>query len=244
MFFYLHKPNQTPHPPLKKRKKGCNSQQNQTPQPYTSYTNTAAAAAAAAAPPLRRVRILSPPFSHERRVAELAVQRAAMAPEYVRKQHIANAVSWKADHSPVSVADYASQSLLMAAIRGAFPDARIVAEETSEELRANKSLLHDVWDLVSLIAGERGVQNEGNNDDDNDGGRSSMLACPWSPDELLGLFDVNTQQQQEQQGDTIGRGTVWTMGPIDGTMTYLEGTHHVIVIGLYPLLRSVFTRLT
>ena len=45
-------------------------------------------------------------YSHERLIAELAVQRAVLATEHVRKHHISNVVTTKSDDSPVSVADY------------------------------------------------------------------------------------------------------------------------------------------
>ena len=85
------------------------------------------------------------PYSRERNVAELAVQRAVRATEYVRKNHIANAAISKDDRSPVSLADYASQVLLVSAIHGAFPGDRFVGEETSEDLERNPTLQQQVW---------------------------------------------------------------------------------------------------
>jgi 3'(2'), 5'-bisphosphate nucleotidase len=42
----------------------------------------------------------------------------------------------KADRSPVTVADYASQAVICQGLADAFPDDPVVAEETSEGLRA------------------------------------------------------------------------------------------------------------
>ena len=154
------------------------------------------------------------PFAEERRIAELAIQRAARATEHVRKQHGGNLVTWKGDRSPVSLADYASQVLLVAAIHGAFPEDRIVAEETPDGLREDKELLQLVWGLVSVIA-----------IDDDTG--SHRLASPSSVEEALQLLEFSSSEVGDMR-----TGRVWTIDPIDGTLTYLEGSQYAIVTAL------------
>jgi 3'(2'), 5'-bisphosphate nucleotidase len=154
----------------------------------------------------------SAPFTYERRIAELAIQRAVLATELVRKRHIDNAVTWKEDRSPVSLADCASQALLVSAIRGAFPNDRIIAEESADDLRADAEMLQKVWDIVSSTKLE-------SNDTDN------SLASPQSAEDMLNLLEFS-------DGDSSNEGRVWTIDPIDGTMSYLDGCQYTVVAAL------------
>ncbi|KAK3997906.1 hypothetical protein QBC44DRAFT_392218 [Cladorrhinum sp. PSN332] len=152
------------------------------------------------------------PYSYERHIAEQAVQRAVRATEHVRKNHIANTVAWKKDRSPVSLADYASQVLLIAGIHEAFPNDCFVGEETADDFEQTPTLQRQVWELISSLR----------SGDDN---RDDALAWPESADEMVQLLELSA-------GESSSQGRVWTMDPIDGTMTYLDGTQYTVVATL------------
>ncbi|EON96364.1 putative myo-inositol-1(or 4)-monophosphatase protein [Phaeoacremonium minimum UCRPA7] len=156
---------------------------------------------------------MAPAFQRERRIAELAVQRAIIATERVRNTMTDKGMSSKADHSPVSIGDFAGQALLISALHGAFPEDRIIAEETADALRSDEALKQKVWDVVSSTRLE----------DKNVEGR---LRSPTSPEDMLALIDLGSVN-----GDS-SRGRVWTIDPIDGTKTYLEDGQYTVVAAL------------
>ncbi len=57
----------------------------------------------------------------------------------------------KADHSPVTVADFVSQAVLCRGLAGAFPGDPVVAEETSEALRRDPALCARVAGYARLL---------------------------------------------------------------------------------------------
>lgn len=73
-------------------------------------------------------------YHAEHEVAKEAVRRAAGVCRAVQSQIDARALE-KADRSPVTVADFASQALVCATLAEAFPDDPIIAEEDSSMLR-------------------------------------------------------------------------------------------------------------
>jgi 3'(2'), 5'-bisphosphate nucleotidase len=76
------------------------------------------------------------PYSTEREHAYQAIIRAAALCRSVQAGMVRPTSSEKADRSPVTVADYASQAVICQGLADAFPDDPVVAEETSEGLRA------------------------------------------------------------------------------------------------------------
>ncbi|KAK0727459.1 hypothetical protein B0T26DRAFT_765427 [Lasiosphaeria miniovina] len=54
----------------------------------------------------------------------------------------------KSDKTPVSLADFAAQALLVAAIKHSFPYDKIVGEEDTSLLRTKPELVLKIWDLV------------------------------------------------------------------------------------------------
>ena len=84
-------------------------------------------------------------YTTERQVALEAVRQASEVCRAVQKQ-LAGSVLEKKDRSPVTVADFASQALICRALREAFPDDGVVAEEAADALREpeNAALLEKV----------------------------------------------------------------------------------------------------
>lgn len=70
----------------------------------------------------------------EARFALSAVRLAALLAKQIRSELVLSAQT-KADRSPVTVADYASQALTARLLAEAFPDDRLVAEEDAASLR-------------------------------------------------------------------------------------------------------------
>src|SRR5688572_30452398 len=84
-------------------------------------------------------------FESERLAALAAVREAARLCQAVQSGISPNTLE-KKDKSPVTVADFGSQALVCRAIRAAFPQDAIIAEEGSSELRqpANAALAEKV----------------------------------------------------------------------------------------------------
>ncbi|OAA69557.1 Inositol monophosphatase [Cordyceps fumosorosea ARSEF 2679] len=147
-------------------------------------------------------------FERERAVAEAAVLRAAILTKRVQSSRV-HAVS-KADATPVTVADFAAQALLISALHAAFPDDRFLGEEDSSALRRDPALRDAVYALVSSSA---------------DG--------PASVDDMLDLIDLGGAGA----GGPAGR--FWAMDPIDGTATFLKGQQYAVALALVEHGREV-----
>jgi 3'(2'), 5'-bisphosphate nucleotidase len=75
------------------------------------------------------------PYLTEKAHAHQAVVRAAALCRHVQAEMIHPTSAQKADHSPVTVADYGSQAVICQGLAEVFPDDPVVAEETAEDLR-------------------------------------------------------------------------------------------------------------
>ncbi|KAH7308295.1 hypothetical protein BKA65DRAFT_415115 [Rhexocercosporidium sp. MPI-PUGE-AT-0058] len=150
------------------------------------------------------------PYSRERLVAELAVQRAAILTKKVLSS-VNRGEFAKADATPVTIADFAAQALLISAIRGAFPSDRFVGEENADALRDNAPLRHRVWDLIASTHLEDS---------------EVPLVSPSSVEDMLEVIDLGGR-------GTGGReGRIWMLDPIDGTATFLRGEQYAISLAL------------
>lgn len=76
------------------------------------------------------------PYAAEKQHAYQAIVRAAALCRRIQSDMVNPASAEKADRSPVTVADYASQAVICKGLSDAFPNDPVVAEETSEALRA------------------------------------------------------------------------------------------------------------
>lgn len=149
-------------------------------------------------------------FARERHLAELAVLRASILTKKVLST--VSAVT-KADASPVTVADFAAQALLISTLRDVFPGDAFLGEEASEALRSDASLRDRVWELVSSMSLADPESGE-------------VLATPASVEEMLELIDLGGHGQ----GGPTGR--FWVMDPIDGTATFLRGEQYAVSLAL------------
>ncbi|MGQ9654883.1 MAG: 3'(2'),5'-bisphosphate nucleotidase [Thermodesulfobacteriota bacterium] len=90
--------------------------------------------------------------SHELQVALRCVIEAGRVCQRVRTEIVEGSAVTKADKSPVTVADFASQAVVCRMLSQAFPGDTIVAEETSAQLRdpVNAWLLSRITGFVRL----------------------------------------------------------------------------------------------
>lgn len=142
------------------------------------------------------------PFTSELDVAVSAVRRAAAACRRVQETLVAADSIRKKDKSPVTIADFASQAIVCAALGDAFPADGIVAEEDSKALRADGALRERTRRVVS----------EGFGHDVPDA-------------ELLDWIDRGTAGRG-------GSGRFWTLDPIDGTKGFLRGQQYAVALAM------------
>ena len=119
------------------------------------------------------------PYAKERHLASLAVQRAAL----LTKQLLAEVDKGsfdKKDQTPVTIADFAAQASIIAAIHHTFPTDQIVGEEDSTALRENPTLLERTWELATSVHLD-------------DPASEALLHTPSSRDELLELIDLGAK---------------------------------------------------
>jgi len=152
----------------------------------------------------------SAPYHHERLIAELAVQRAAVLTKKVLSS-VNRGEFAKTDSTPVTIADFAVQALLISAIHGAFPSDLFVGEENADALRDNVSLRQQVWDLVASTH---------LNDSE------VLLASPASVEAMLEAIDLGGR------GTGGPEGRIWMLDPIDGTAAFLRGEQYAISLAL------------
>ncbi|KND91543.1 3'(2'),5'-bisphosphate nucleotidase [Tolypocladium ophioglossoides CBS 100239] len=159
------------------------------------------------------------PYAREQRVAELAVLRASILTK--RAQSAVSEIS-KDYNSPVTIADFAAQALLIGALRHAFPDDAFLGEEDSTALRADRELCDKVYELVISAP-----------DVADPGAGGASLHTPVSVDEMLRLIDLGGH------GTGGDKGRFWVMDPIDGTAAFLRGQQYAVSLSLLENGREV-----
>lgn len=151
-------------------------------------------------------------YHKELRIAELAVQKAAM----LTKMMLASADKGtleKEDQTPVTTADLGAQALIISALHGAFPNDSFLGEESAKLLRDHPLLSKRVWSIVNSTR----LENED---------AEKLLASPKSEKEMLDLIDLGGNGQ----GGRHGR--IWILDPIDGTLTYMRNQQYAVCLCL------------
>jgi 3'(2'), 5'-bisphosphate nucleotidase len=150
--------------------------------------------------------------AREQHIAELAVLRASILTKQV--QSTVSEIS-KDDNSPVTIADFAAQALLIRAIRDFFPNDAFLGEEDSAPLRTNEALSNTVYELISSSTDVTDPDTQG-----------APLPKPASVDEMLDLIDLGGR------GTGGEKGRFWVMDPIDGTAAFLKGQQYAVSLAL------------
>ncbi len=142
-------------------------------------------------------------YKQELAVALDATQIAARLCQRVQASQAAQALE-KRDKSPVTVADFASQAIIAAALKRAFPEIPLIAEEDSAALRTaeNTECLSRVVTEVRIALDDKSLSED--------------TICEWidhgNASEYADLF--------------------WTLDPIDGTKGFLRGQQYAIALAL------------
>lgn len=151
-------------------------------------------------------------YVKELHLASLAVQRAALLTKKLLSAVDKGSFD-KSDSTPVTIADFAAQATIVAAIHHTFPDDEIVGEEDSTSLRQDPALLDRTWELASSIHLDD-VESE------------ALLSTPQSKEEMLRLIDLGAPGRAGRSG------RIWTLDPVDGTATFMRGQQYVVCLAL------------
>ena len=142
-------------------------------------------------------------YTAELRLALRAVHRASLLTKSVLRS-LSNSVSaeTKADDSPVTIADFAAQAILISALHAVYPQDAFLGEESADALRQNQQLADRVWNLV-LRAKEQPHAAKSETGDAQNVRDENALAFPRSKEEMFDLID------RGGNGEVTGRGRVW-----------------------------------
>lgn len=146
-------------------------------------------------------------------LASLTVQRAALVTKTVL-QAVDKGNLDKSDASPVTIADFAAQALIIAALHRVYPNDTFVGEEDSSALRGNSNLLHRTWELVRSTHLDDPHSEE-------------MLYTPRTKEEMLDLIDLGGKGECRR-----GQGRIWVHDPVDGTATFMNGQQYAVCLAL------------
>ncbi len=144
-----------------------------------------------------------PQFSAEKRQSVIAaVAAACTVTRHVQHATGRIAQHTKEDHSPVTIADYASQAVIAERLRALEPDLRLVGEEDADALRASgqDTLRQAVTDAVQEV---------------------------WETadtEQILDAIDVGNHDASAAR--------YWTLDPIDGTKGFLRGGQYAVSLAL------------
>ncbi|KAH7085034.1 hypothetical protein BKA63DRAFT_8479 [Paraphoma chrysanthemicola] len=171
----------------------------------------------------------SAPFASELQTALQAVHAASQLTKSVLRSLKNNVgAETKDDDSPVTIADFAAQALLICTLHAVFPDDRFIGEESADALRRNEALADRVWNLV-LRAKERAyAQQDGKGDVQmpREGADALVRGFPASKEEMFERIDAGGK------GQVTGQGRVWVMDPVDGTATFMQGQQYAVALCL------------
>jgi 3'(2'), 5'-bisphosphate nucleotidase len=170
------------------------------------------------------------PYSNELDSALHAVHAASLLTKSVLRSLSNNVgAETKADDSPVTIADFAAQALLISALHAVFPDDRFIGEESADALRCNEALADRVWQLVLRAKEDAYARRD----------RSSELQvhAAWGALTMEAFFPVSKEQMFDRidlggKGEVTGQGRVWVMDPVDGTATFMRGQQYAVALCL------------
>lgn len=142
-------------------------------------------------------------YSLEKEIAVQAVLKASKLTQAVSKSLISDDAMLKEDKSPVTIADFGAQALILEDLYQHFPHDPVIAEEDATELLSSKNttIRESVFRQVQQIA-------------------------PSLTDDLI----INAIQRGNYLGNGVGR--QWTLDPIDGTKGYLRNGQYAIALAL------------
>lgn len=150
---------------------------------------------------------ISGPLAEELQAAVQIVQRASYVSRAFQRTLTAAGQSLKTDASPVTVADYAVQALVLDELHRRFPTDLFVAEEDSVGLRTPSPLTEEVLRLIEVACGQR-----------------------WSLDQLQQTVDLGQHSLSSAAAAPPRR--CWVLDPVDGTKGFIRAQHYCVALGL------------
>lgn len=162
-------------------------------------------------------------YDRELLVATQAVLKASFLTKRIQSKVIAHrdtSTITKSDQSPVTIGDYAAQTIIINAIRANFPNDKIVGEETSEGLADAfvSEILSEIWENDKVFRSDYPEQQ----------------VDQWLTSEKFPLSSVQDVRTVIDFGDYEGgdKGRVWCLDPIDGTKGFLRGEQFAVCLAL------------
>ena len=143
------------------------------------------------------------PYAQERQIAIEAVVNACRLCQTIQADLTAEHKIAKADTSPVTVADFGSQALIIAHLLQAFPRDPVVGEESATLLRQPEQAALKTH-VVNLV---------------------NQIEAALTPAEILDAIDYGAQTCDFTQ-------RYWTLDPIDGTKGFLRGDQYAVALAL------------
>jgi 3'(2'), 5'-bisphosphate nucleotidase len=156
---------------------------------------------------------MSTPYAKELETAIRAMHLASLATKSLLPSEDKGSRP-KADHSPVTIADYAAQALLIAAVHHDFPNDHFLGEESATELRRNPALCDQVWNLISATV------------------RQNADAGVILGAELRGKDDMLSSIDLGGEGMGGPESRVWMLDPLDGTAAFMSGGQYAVCLAL------------
>ncbi|KAL6707203.1 hypothetical protein ACN47E_004750 [Coniothyrium glycines] len=159
------------------------------------------------------------PYAKELGLALHAVHTASLLTKSVLRS-LSNSVTaeTKPDDSPVTIADFAAQALLISFLSAAFPSDTFIGEESADALRQNEALAQRVWLLVLRARDELHARVAQSGD--------VPVKFPESVEDMFARIDAGGKSQ------VTGEGRVWVMDPVDGTATFMQGQQYAVCLCL------------
>ncbi|CAG58308.1 MET22 [Nakaseomyces glabratus] len=160
-------------------------------------------------------------FERELLVATQAVRKASLLTRRIQADVIAHRDSTtitKSDSSPVTVGDFAAQTIIINAIKSNFPDDKIVGEESSDGLSDEfvSEILHQIKENDKIF--DKQYNDSSIQFTSNEHPLSSL-------DDVRKVIDCGNYE-----GGNKGR--FWCLDPIDGTKGFLRGDQFAVCLGL------------
>lgn len=143
-------------------------------------------------------------YQLELNAAVVATHHVSFITRSLQKHFVFNdsAVS-KVDNSPVTVADFTAQAIIIDRLSKLFPDDVFIAEEDSQQLEEDSLITNKILDAIKA----------GINED-------------WNKEKLFTVINKG-----KYSGSSIGK-RVWVLDPIDGTKGFVRGEHYCIALAL------------
>ena len=142
------------------------------------------------------------PYQQEYNVALQAVAHASKLCSQIQDQLLDTETLVKSDQSPVTIADFVSQALIIATLQEHFPDDAVIGEEDSSDLKHphNAPLLETITQWVQKVHPHA------------------------TSDDILRWLDLGRPTHAHQR--------FWTLDPIDGTKGFLAGRQYAVALAL------------